>query len=80
MAKKDEKLMMIEEEIIELDGEKCPLFKIAIKNQNVEWDTFYKTIGKYETVPFPPFKVAMVNADILLMLKMAVIDGYKLVF
>lgn len=81
MAKKDEKLMTIKTETIELDGEKLPLYKIMIKNPNKDWDEYYKTIGWYNQLQqFPYETYSAVNASILRTLNCLAQLGYKLVY
>ena len=81
MAKKDEKLMMIERDSIELDGEEYPLYKIMIKNPNKDWDEYYRVIGGYQRLSqFPYNAIVIVNADVLNALNNLAQLGYKLVY
>ena len=79
MAKKDEKLMMIERENVDVEGFNGFAYKIMVKNPNEDWSMIYNTIGKYEDVPYPPFKIAWINADMVSVLNNAARMGYKLV-
>lgn len=81
MAKKDEKLMKIEREDVELDGGvKCFAYKVMVTdNLKDDWEEIFKTIGKYERVPYPPFDIALINEELLRVVKYATSMGYKLV-